>query len=114
MSQFVSKGSDPSNIPVEHGAPQGSYLGRLLFSLYTSPLSTLLCRSHLPDMLINDSKTEFLIIVTGQNYLMFKLIASLLVSLESHFPKKKNFGTWLDNSGIFSLRAFNMPLHFLS
>ena len=47
-TKFVSiKGSDSTNIPGQHEVPQGSCLGPLLFSLYTSPLFYLI-RSQLP------------------------------------------------------------------
>ena len=48
--QYVSINESPSaDLPLEHGVPQGSCLGPLLFTPYTSPLFEII-RSHLPEM----------------------------------------------------------------
>ena len=56
--QFVSvNGSLSGDLSLEHGVPQGSCLGPLLFTLYTSTLFEII-RSHLPEMHCFDDDTQ--------------------------------------------------------
>ena len=148
-TQRVSvKGALSSSFPLRQGVPQGSCLGPVLFSIYTSKLFDIVKR-HLPEvhcyaddtqlylafspnvqgdadaavsamrscitdlrnwmirdrLMLNDDKTEFLLLGTRQQLAKVD-IDSMLVgnSLIAAKPVVRNLGAWFDST-------FNMNTH---
>ena len=79
----------PSKADLKFGVPQGSVLGPLLFTLYTTPLSSIICEHAVPHHLYADDSQLYVFFASGDSAAALNGLQSCLASVQSWMSTNK-------------------------
>ena len=108
-----------SKADLKFGVPEGSVLGPLLFTLYTTPLSSMICEHAIPHHLYDDDSQLYISFASGHSAAALNGLQSCL-ALSSHGCwwinwnwtqiKLNSFLLGLNDSGAYSSLCFRLSL----
>ena len=78
-----------SKTDLKFGVPQGSYLGRLLFTLCATPMSNMICGHAIPDDLYADDSQLYVSFASGDSAAALNGLQSCLASVQSWMSTNK-------------------------
>ena len=78
-----------SKADLKFGVPQWSILGPLLFTLYTTPLNSMICENAIPHHLYADDSQLYVSFASGDSAAALNGLQSCLVSVQSWMSTNK-------------------------